>query len=102
MEPLGCRPQSQNRHVRRQHRVQRSLQLGQAVLPVRLETDDLSFGVNPSICAPGTDDPCVAAHQAGQGPLQFSLDRPLARLDLKAEKVGAIVLDPGPQARGGD
>jgi hypothetical protein len=66
--------------------------------PPNLKANDLSPGMNPPICPTGTNYSRLDPGNTLQCSLDLTLNRPLTGLDLKAIKVGTIVLDFGPAA----
>ena len=96
MEPFRRQPHLQDGRISRQDGVQRSVQVTQVMPPSRFKANDLPLGVNPPICPTSTHHPRLDPGNTLQCSLELSLNRPLMGLDLKAVKVGTIILDFGP------
>jgi hypothetical protein len=96
MKPFWRQSQLQDRHVRRQDRIQSSVQISQGMSPSHFKANDLPPSMNPPIGPASTNHSRLDPSNTLQCSLDLALNRPLVSLDLKAVKVRTIVLDFGP------
>lgn len=104
MPLLGRLVEVDDSNVRRQHRVQRPVQVVRSVPPFGPEADDLARRMHAGVRAARADNSCFGPAQSKNRCFQLSLNGPhLVRaargLQLKPEKVRAVISDGRPVVR---